>query len=706
MPDLFPNDDIQSLAETISGQKRAIYDREMNGSRGLPVVVRMARAFSCFLAEKDIAIDGYVLAGFLQFSDSRWTNPLNMAEEYALWKEDHGRDEPLLAAFLLGEAEGLYNRCPGGHVIAGYRMVLEKGLGCLAAEADAALHSAGPDNTHFLRAAAMTCRAVSSYILRYAGAADALASKGGPFESLSRAAAASRKVAFAPAESFFEAVQLLVLVHEAVTLEQRSGSLSLGRLDKMLAPYYDRDIASGALRKAEAEESAAALWRRLALMTKGFQNVTLGGWDSEKGYFFHPLTSICLNAAAKTAKDQPLLSLRCHPCMPRELWEQALDLLGTGLGFPALFNDDVCIPAKTWAGVSRGDAEDYGIIGCVELSAGGREYAHTEALRISWAKILENMLREEAGKPAPPDFEHLLLCYLENMRKVCTGALAACSLLDANYPEHWPSPFLSATMDGCVQKGRDVTAGGTVYNLSAVNAAGMANAVDSLLALKKFVYDEKRFTMAYYMEMLDADYEGYEEERACILANCPRYGSDNEAADLMRRISGFFTDLCSAVTGARGGRYQVGYYSVESHGILGERTGALPDGRKRGTALSNGFSPVQGTERNGPTGVINASVRTDHARLANGMVLDMKFSTAFFKQQNNRDALEAMIKTYFKLGGMELQLNVVDKETLLDAQRNPQSHRNLIVRVSGFSAYFVSLSDVVQREIIARTEIA
>jgi formate C-acetyltransferase len=257
-----------------------------------------------------------------------------------------------------------------------------------------------------------------------------------------------------------------------------------------------------------------------------------------------------------------------------------------------------------------------------------------------------------------------------------------------------------------MQRGKDVTKGGTVYNLSAVNAAGMANAIDSLLALKKFVYEEKRFTMAYYMKMLDADYEGYEEERAYILANCPRYGSDNEAADLMRGVSEFFTDICSAVRGARGGRYQVGFYSVESHGILGERTGALPDGRKGGTALSNGFSPVQGTERNGPTGVLHAAVRTDHARLANGMVLDMKFSTAFFRQQNNRDALKAMIKTYFKLGGMELQLNVVDRRTLLDAQQNPEAHRDLIVRVSGFSAYFTSLSDTVQREIIARSETA
>jgi formate C-acetyltransferase len=700
--DLFPKGNVHKW---ISEQKRAIYDREMNGSME-PVILRMARAFSCFLAEKDITIDGYVLAGFLQFSDSRWTNPLNTAQECEFWKEDHSRDEPLLDAFLHGEAEGLYNRCPGGHVIPGYRRILQKGLGSLIAEAETSLSSAGPNAVHFLQVVILVCHAVSAYILRYADMAEALASKGGAFKSLGRAAVACRKVALAPVESFFEAVQLLVLVHEAVTLEQRSGSLSFGRLDKLLAPYYDRDIASGVLRKTDAEEILSALWHRLALMTKGFQNVTLGGWDSEGGYFYHPLTGMCLNIASKVKKDQPLLSLRYYPGMPDELWERALDLLGTGLGFPALFNDSICIPAKVGAGVSRYDAENYGIIGCVELSAGGKEYAHTEALRISWAKILENMLREMADKSVLPAFEDLLSLYLRKMRQVCIEALAACSLLDANYSGHWPSPFLSATMEGCIQKGRDVTEGGTVYNLSAVNAAGMANAIDSLLALKKFVYDEKRFTMAQYREMLDADYEGYEEEHAYILANCPRYGSDNDAAGLMRRVSEVFMDICSGVKGARGGRYQIGFYSVESHGILGERTGALPDGRKRGIALSNGFSPVQGTEKNGPTGVLNAAACIDHSRLANGMVLDMKFSTAFFRRQNNRDALKAMIKTYFKLGGMELQMNVVDRQTLIDARHNPAAYQDLIVRVSGFSAYFVSLSDTVQQEIVARSEIA
>jgi formate C-acetyltransferase len=391
--------------------------------------------------------------------------------------------------------------------------------------------------------------------------------------------------------------------------------------------------------------------------------------------------------------------------MPGDLWNQTMDLLGTGLGFPALFNDAVCIPAKIKAGVSRDDAAEYGIVGCVELSACGKEYAHTEALRINWAKILENLLHELDPETPPDSFEELLGLYLGKMRTVCGEALAACTLLDENYSGHWPSPFLSATMDGCIQNGKDVTDGGTVYNLSAVNAAGMANTVDSLLSLKKFIYDEKRFTLTRYMDMLDHDYEGYDEERAHILARCPRYGSDDEAAELMGRISDVFMDICTGTRGARGGRYQAGFYSVESHGILGERTGALPDGRKQGVSLANGFSPVQGTEKNGPTVVLHSAVSVDHTMLANGMVLDMKFSADFFNHQNNRDAVRALIKTYFRMGGMELQLNVVDRETLVDARRNPSAHRDLIVRVSGFSAYFVTLPETVQEEIIARSEI-
>jgi formate C-acetyltransferase len=499
---------------------------------------------------------------------------------------------------------------------------------------------------------------------------------------------------------------MLCLVHEAITLEQRSGSLSMGRLDKLLAPYYDRDISAGIMTSSEAEEILCALWDRFAMIPKAFQNVALGGLNSSGSYFCHPLTVMCMRVAAKVAKDQPLVSLRCHPAMPDELWQEALDLLGTGLGFPALFNDTVCVSAKMKAGVSEHDALDYGIVGCVELNACGKEYAHTEALRINWAKILEEMLWEYAGKAAPERFEQLLSQYLKKLRQVCADALAACSLLDANYPNHWPSPFLSTTMEACVQNGRDVTQGGTIYNFSAVNAAGMANTIDSLLALRKFVYEEKYLTMDRYIDMLAVDYRGYEEERAYIMANCPRYGSDEEADELMRRVSNVFMDICSSTAGARGGYYQVGFYSVESHGILGERTGALPDGRRCGVALANGFSPVQGTEKGGPTGVLYAAECIDHTRLANGMVLDMKFSAAFFRQRNNREALKAMIETYFKLGGMELQLNVVDRQILLDAYRNPAAHRDLIVRVSGFSAYFVSLTDVVQQEIIARTEMA
>jgi len=521
-----------------------------------------------------------------------------------------------------------------------------------------------------------------------------------------------------PPRDFFEAIQLLCLVHEVILNEQNSGSLSLGRFDRYLAPFYERDKAAGKIDFAGAASLVEAFFKKMASVPRSFQNLTVGGYDSVDGYCCNDLTRIALQTSRKLRKDQPLLTLRWHPTMPADLWEDILDLITTGSGFPALFNDEICIQAKLRRGIALQDAEQYALVGCVELSIGGREYAHTEGLRISWLKVLELILNrgrclvsgekftlvEPENLDSIPDFDTFYVWFKRELHHFTHTAIQAVNILDANYSNHWPSPFLSATMDNCIQSGLDVTAGGTIYNNSAINAVGMANTVDSLLAIRKYVFEEKRFSLSELTTMLQQNFAGNEQIRLMIFNQCARFGSDAEAATMLTDLTADFHAQVSAYANPRGGVWELGFYSVDHHAIYGEKTGASPDGRRMGYALANAMSPVQGTEKHGPTEVIQAITKADHTCFANGMVLDLKFHPRFFSPPAHRLAFHHLVETYFDLGGMEIQFNVIDRETLRAAQSHPEEYRDLLVRVSGFSAYFTTLGLSLQNEIIDRAE--
>lgn len=687
----------ETLREEIRQAKEEIYRREMEASSGEPAVIRLAKAFSAFLRQKPVCLEEPMLAGQFLFSGCRYSNPVSLEQECTFWETDHNQKSELLRAFLAGEQSGAYNRSPGGHVVAGYGKLLQLGVDGLLQQWRQA--ACAQQNEKNFQAGVLCLEAFSDYIQRYAQKAKE--------EGYGTTAQACEAVSHRAPQHFFEALQLLCLAHEAVTLEQLSGSLSLGRVDFLLAPYYDRDIAAGLLTAREAREGICAFWRLLAGTPRAFQNVTLGGYSSETGYFCHDLTCFCLQASRIVAKDQPLLSLRVHPEMPDRLWEEVFETLATGMGFPALFQDEICIRAMEKSGYSRADAEQYAIIGCVELTAPGKTYAQTEALRVSWAKPMEIYCKNIcAGRIPPPEqFEGFLKGYLSALCASLETGIQANDLLNENYAKHWPAPFLSTLTEGCLESGKDAADCGALYSMNTVNATGMANAVDSLLAVKQQVYDRKTMPLKAYLEMVADNFAGQETLRESIWNNCPRFGSDREATALMKTVSDVFLARCHALETPDSKRYQVGYYSVEAHGILGKRTCALPDGRLAGKTLANGFSPVQGTEKRGPTQVLSAVAGAiDHTRVSNGMVLDLKFQPLYFRNPEKRSAIRSLFEGYFELGGMELQCNVVDRETLLKAKANPAAYPNLIVRVSGFSTYFVTLSPEVQDEIIARTE--
>ncbi len=722
-----------AASDRIAGQRKDAYARVFAETRDRPQVVRHAEALAAFLREKDLIVfEEDLLAGVSQFYD--FTEPLDMpcldhpALKHIpddLWCPAGvagGGDPADMVEFCRGFHIGLFTSAMGGHVIAGYDRVIAAGLGSLIEAARERLATAEGEARDFATASLAVCEAARDYILRYAAEAERLAGETpvdefrGQLQAISEAC---RQIAAERPRTFFEAVQLVVLTHEVITAEQGSGSLSLGRADQYLFPFYQRDIEAGRLTADAAEEVVQALWLKFGALKNAYQNVTLGGIDGRGMFAGNDLTLMGLRATARLKMDQPLVSFRWHESMPEAFWEPVLDLIGEGLGFPAMFNDSVVIDAKCNVGLSREDAANYGIVGCVEMTAGGKEWSQTEAVRVNWAKALELMLndgrctltgtqtafRSEAALAELTTFEAFCDSYKRVFEQMVDMAAEWTIVRDRGYPLVWPFPFLSSTMAGCLEAGRDVTAGGTTYNLLTMNNCGMADVADSLMAIRKRVYDDQSLTLDELAEAVRNNFEGAEPVRASLTDAAERFGNDADGPDLIvKELAELLHERLATYQNARGGGYQIGMYTVSAHAQMGAATGALPSGRPAGVSLANGFSPCQGADASGPTAVARSLTTLDHRQFGNGVVVDLKFSPPLLAEPQGRQAIRKVIETYFDLGGLEIQFNVVDRKTLLAAQANPAEFRDLVVRVSGFSAYFVDLDKVCQNEIIARTE--
>jgi pyruvate-formate lyase len=686
-----------SYSAKMASQRKEIYERVFGENQSESQVIRMAKGLAAFLREKEILMcQEDLLAGHEQSYDysvpPAGENPPISAEE-----------KETMDQFYRGYRIGLYCGGLGGHVIAGYDRVLHIGFGKLTDMARDKIDNSTGSERDFALASLTVCEAVTDYILRYAAMAEQLAKEAISekySEQLKKIALACQWVANNPPRTFFEAIQLFWLTHEIITCEQGSGSLSLGRLDQYLYSYYAKDIADGILTYEEASELIEALWIKFAGIRRGFQHVVLGGRLNGKGYAANDLSYMCLQATKKLRLDQPLISVRWDRDMPNAFWNKILELIQLGMGFPALFNDEVAITAKHRLGISREDAENYGIVGCVELSIPGKEFSHTEELRVNWAKVLELMLNDgvcpvtgEAMKLKNElklddinSYEEFYQWYKREFEHFINLGIRGANINDRNFPYHVP-------------------AGSTVYNLSTVNGCGMANTADSLVAIKHIVYNDKRFSLSELASILHNGFENAESLKDALGTKNPKFGNDNDEPDsIMRDLADAFCHQIESYHNPRGGRFQTGLYTVDWHAIVGKITGNLPDGHLHGTALANALSPSQGSDASGPTAVIKSITKLDHTLLGNGMVLDIKFHPDFFADEKCKESFKHLVETYFQLGGLEIQFNVISRKTLLEAQNSPELYRDLIVRVSGFSAYFVDLDKIIQDEIITRTE--
>lgn len=544
-------------------------------------------------------------------------------------------------------------------------------------------------------------------------------------EELLTIAATCRRVPEYPAENFHEAMQSFLLVHVAIHIEQYGWAVSTGRFDQYMYPYYKKDLEDGTLTEDEAWELVLSLWMKLmenihdGIGATHFQNMTIGGTDSEGNDASNAFTHVILDATAATRFIQPALSLRWHKNMDPDVWAHAMDVIGQGMGMPALFNDEIITTALQKNGVARDDAYNYGIVGCVEPAIPGREEAMTSGGHLNLAKVIEltlfNGRSNQTGKQISiqtgdaasfKTFDEFFDAYSRQMRYIAGLNIQTAEVAATAQKLVVPCPFTSMLLDDCIALHKEKTDSGTRYSLPGVCIIGATNAVDCMLNLKKLVFEQKRFTMQEVLDALSTNFENNEIMRQIMLHQPIRYGNDiPEADEMANKIYAVHSDFNRMHADFRNGHYTDGIWPVTSHVSYGEHTGATPDGRKDGMPLVDGVGAVQGADTHGPTALLRSvSTLNNVDQWAGGNTCNIKFSASSIKTANALRNVGIMSDTFMRLGGQELQINVVDNATLLDAQQHPENYQDLVVRVAGFSAYFTRLSKVVQDEVISRNE--
>jgi formate C-acetyltransferase len=623
-----------------------------------------------------------------------------------------------------------------GHFTMNHCRVLSGGLGRTIKEAQNHLASlplsGNPEKRLFYEAVIRSCRAAISFARRYSKLAFFMAETEPDnirADELRKIGQVCARVPEHPAKSFHEAVQCMYFIHLISQIESGGNSISLGRIDQVLYPWYRADRDAGRITPEAARELLSLLfiktneiWNVLeeafipggeGTQGKTTQNVTVGGIGIDGQDATCELSYIGLDAYADVRTVQPNFGVRLSSKSPDELFTKAIDYIRDGV-LMHLFNDDVIVDLLVKGGHTLEDARDYGVVGCLEPNAQGKTFGSTFAVQFNGAKCLELALSNgidnifgyrvgiETGDPAGfTGFGDLWNAYDGQMSHFIGQMVRGMHVLDEAIAGQVPSPFASAMVDGCLEKGLDLTAGGAVYNSTGIQFMGFANTVDSLYGVKKGVFEQGRITMAKLAEILSDDWYDAEEIRAWFINRIPKYGNDNDEVDAMAvRVMDHYCDVLAAHRNYRGGAFWPGIFSVGFHISFGAFTGATPDGRYAGDVLGNGITPTTGNAVSGPTALMNSVVKLPLTRVYNGANLNMRFQGKKIRTKH----LRSLIKAYMKNGGMQVQFNTVDSEVLRDAQRFPEKYRDLFVRVSGYSAEFTDLSEIAQEEIISRTE--
>jgi formate C-acetyltransferase len=543
--------------------------------------------------------------------------------------------------------------------------------------------------------------------------------------------ACTRVPAQAP-RTFHEALQAYWFVHLGVITELNTwDAFNPGHLDQHLAPFYARGLADGTLTEEGARELLACFWVKfnnqpappkvgVTAAESGtytdFANINTGGLRPDGGDGVTDVTYLVLDVIDEMRLLQPSSNVQLSRRSPDRFLRRACEIIRQGWGQPSLFNADMVVEELLRQGKTIADAREGGTSGCVETGAFGKE-AYILTGYFNLPKVLELALNDgidpltgmrvgtTTGAPARfASFDDVVDAFQRQLRFLVDVKVAGANHIERLYATRMPAPFLSILIDDCTAQGRDYNDGGARYNTTYIMPVGIATVTDSLMAIRQHVFDGQAVSWAALLGALHANFASAEPLRQLLWNRTERYGNDDAAADeMLAQVFDTVFDAIDDRPNTRGGRYHVNYLSTTCHVYFGSRVGATPDGRRALEPVSEGISPVQGTDRRGPTAVIRSAARMDHARTG-GTLLNQKFSPSSLGDDASLDKLAAIVRTYFALGGHHIQFNVVTAETLRAAQAEPEKYRDLIVRVAGYSDYFCDLTRALQDEIIARTE--
>jgi formate C-acetyltransferase len=532
--------------------------------------------------------------------------------------------------------------------------------------------------------------------------------------------------------TFWEALQYYWFVHLGVTTELNTwDAFCPGRLDQHLQPFYERGLSEGSLTRESAEELLHCFWIKfnnqpappkvgVTAAESGtytdFAQINVGGVRPDGSDGVSEVSFLLLDVIEEMRLLQPSSSIQVSKKNPDRFIKRAARIIRTGFGQPSVFNADLIAQELVRMGKSVVDARCGGSSGCVEVGAFGKENYNLTGY-FNLPKILELTLHNgldprtgeqlglQTGDPRSfQSFDELFAAFETQVNHFMDIKVQGNNVIERLYARYMPCPFLSLLIDDCIARGMDYHEGGARYNTTYVQGVGVGTMSDSLSALKYHVFDQHNLTMDEMLQALDSDFAGAERTRQLLLNRTPRYGNDDDYADdLMRRVFEAYYNAVEGRPNTKGGEYHINLLPTTVHVYFGSVTRATPDGRRAGLPLSEGISPVQGADRSGPTAAIRSAAKMDHVRTG-GTLLNQKFTPQLLQDEEGLDRLVQLVRGYFNLDGHHIQFNVVDAETLRQAQANPEQYRSLIVRVAGYSDYFCDLSPTLQNEIIARTE--
>lgn len=637
------------------------------------------------------------------------------------------------------------------HLAVNYERILKDGLRGYekrVKEYKATLDLTNPDNIDkycFYNAVLIVLKAVRNFANRYSVLAKDLAEKELNQERKIELLEISRicsKVPYEPAETFQEAVQSVWFIQLILQIESNGHSLSYGRFDQYMYPYYDRDIKNGTIKESEALELLTCLWIKTLTINKVrsqahtlssagspmYQNVTIAGQTTDKKDAVNDLSFLVLKSVAQTRLTQPNLTVRYHKNINKRFLDECVEVMRLGFGMPALNNDEIIIPSFMDWQVKEEDAYNYSAIGCVETAVPGKwGYRCTGMSYINFPRMLLCTMNNGVDLTSNKRFtkgygyftemesyEELLKAWDKTIREITRYSVIVENVIDKASERDVPDILCSALTDDCIARGKTIKEGGAVYDFISGLQVGIANMADCLAAIKKLVYEEKKITRQELWDAILDDFSSPKNKKIqeMLIREAPKYGNDDDYVDqlIVEAYDSYIEEIEKYPNtrynrGPIGGIRYAGTSSISANVGQGMSTMATPDGRNAFEPLAEGCSPAHNSDKNGPTAVFKSVSKLRTNKITGGVLLNQKMTPQMLSTEENRQKLELLIKTFFnRLHGYHVQYNIVSKETLIDAQKHPENHKDLIVRVAGYSAFFNVLSKKTQDDIIGRTE--